>query len=840
MTSTWIRRIAAAAGVTTVLLAGSAGASPAQDAGDSSPTTAGVATEPGPTETTLEENEESSTTPSVEVTPPKERVIAQPAEFVNSPIVVVKSGGETLPGQITDLTEQLEGAVTVQPAPAEGAVGQLEPEEALGVLEALVALKDQGFVRLATADETNPTITVGVPPTEGGGAVPAQLEVRSLSVEVPEPAPAPSTQPVVTDPTDPSTSPPETTPATPTPSEQPSGGSADTVSVPAPDAGSADSGTGGPATDETGDATTQDPTDETTTSPPVGDDSGSQVTPADAATTTTSAGTPDAQGFRGVRRQESTLGLEAVDGSPDEYSTAELRNRLAQTQQETFPVEVQFDLVADPAAPGDEAPPQFSMTSSLTRAELLGEPEEKKAAPAQTDSPVAEETGRSSLLWIMLGALVLLAGIAALGVWFVARRQKGDPNDVSPGEPPGQQVPGGLPPPTVPRPPSDPTEGAALPVAAGTSTLTALAFRNRVDARSQIFSLTPVPSVNGTNQSVPGGSEALEKWWGGPIADGAMMGGWSEKIPGKGEDAPPVALATPGMGSTLIAVADGLGGAGARTVSTATGEATAARVASGLALDELAAWWVDSNDVGHSDYLDLKRNIAGILRHQLRDQADAGVVGTLVREYPTTLAAATVDRAQGKARVTAIWAGDSRVYLFSRDGFQLLTTDQVSGDTDELAQMYADPQMTNMISADRPFNLQVAATVAEDPFLVLVATDGCFGYLPSPAHLEAVLLQELATSASEDEWTRKLTHHFNGVAGDDTSFAALLVGSTFEQFRRGMQPRAERVHRDHIVPLQTAADGDERRQTIDAAWRGYRNGFVARRGLMSVSSVEGE
>ena len=552
-------------------------------------------------------------------------------------------------------------------------------------------------------------------------------------------------------------------------------------------------------------------------------------------------------GVRVVHRQGTEpMSLNPVAGEQNEYSTADVSDRLAQADWEgPLLVEVQFDLVPSAAAPSDEDDPQFTMTSYLTADQLVGEStgaSDATVAGLAAQAVVADSGADSKfgLLAIMLAALVLLAGAAAFAVWFFAVRQRNDaavPVDTT--LTPDQ--PGFVPPLFVQRMPADPTEGAALPVAAGTATLTALAFRGRVDARTQLFSLTDVSSVNGVSAWAPGGSEALEKWWGGPIgAEGVMMGGWSEKIPNAGEDSTPLALATPGMGSTLIAVADGLGGAGARTVSTETGEATAARVASRLALDELAAWWVQTHDAEQPDYLDLKRSIAGILRHQLRDQVDAGVVGTLVREYPTTLAAATVVRSRRKSRVRVIWAGDSRVYLLSQDGFQLLTTDQVSGDADELAQMYADPQMTNMISADRPFNLQVAETIVGEPFLLLAATDGCFGYLPSPAHLDAVLMEELVNSASEDEWARRLTHRFNGVAGDDTSFAALLIGSTFEKFSKGMRPRAEQVNRDLVGPVQAAPAGDGRRQAIDLVWRGYRDKFVARRAQMPVSSVEGE
>jgi len=111
-----------------------------------------------------------------------------------------------------------------------------------------------------------------------------------------------------------------------------------------------------------------------------------------------------------------------------------------------------------------------------------------------------------------------------------------------------------------------------------------------------------------------------------------MIGGWSEKIAGQGEDAQPIVMATPTLDRALVAVADGLGGAGARTVITPSGEATAARVASGSTLLETAAWWAETHHDDRVDLLDLKRSIAGRLRVQLTRQEESGGRGPRARE----------------------------------------------------------------------------------------------------------------------------------------------------------------------------------------------------------------
>ncbi len=861
-----LRLVATVAAAMAVLGAtGPAGASAVPESrGQSSSTTGESTTTTNPSGTSGQRSADNSSTaptdapemtPSTNAPRPVERPVDQPAKFLDDPVVVIKTDDSELRGTVEGLKKELEGNVTVElrgtdVATAEseatvvlttGAEGgqSVKPAEIIGMLEALVALKDHGFVRSATPNVDNPTLSVGILPPGNDESVP-ELSVRGLSVEIPVPE-------LVT------TSPPVTTPST-------GPGDATAPGVPAETTRTSET-TEPAATIDSGVTATTSLSSEPTGSPSttVTADPTSSSAPSIGVSTATSQ--PTGAGLTGDDGSSREGTSQPADGVKEFHSgsldvpetveldcpesvcqTGELRSLLARVADvDPLEVAIEFDLAPSPDSPGP--PAQFKMNSLLTQSQLLGNPE-PPAAKDTTEQAGPVDSGADSgngMLIIMLLALVLVAGGAAFAVWFFAVRQRQDAAGLTDGSPAlAQPVPGRPPPSMSPRP-SDATEGAALPVAAGTATLTDLSFRSRVAAREQLSSLATVASVDGTAPSVASGSEGLEKWWGGPAAtDASILAGWSEKISGKGEDGAPVALATAGVGSTLIAVADGLGGAGARTVSTDTGDATAAKVASRLALEELAAWWAQTHDAGQPDYMDLKRSIAGILRHQLRDQGDAGVVGTLVREYPTTLAAATVVRSGDTSRVRVIWAGDSRVYLLSQKGFQLLTTDQVSGDTDELAQMYADPQMTNMISADRPFNLQVAETTVKNPFLVLAATDGCFGYLPSPAHMEAVLLQDLQTSASEVEWARALTHRFNSVAGDDTSFAALLVGSSFEQLRNALRGRADQLHRQHIAPVAASSGGDERRRIIDEAWRGYRPKFVARRAQMPVMSVEGE
>jgi hypothetical protein len=50
------------------------------------------------------------------------------------------------------------------------------------------------------------------------------------------------------------------------------------------------------------------------------------------------------------------------------------------------------------------------------------------------------------------------------------------------------------------------------------------------------------------------------------------------------------------------------------------------------------------------------------------------------------------------------------------------------------------------MSADTEFHVNYRRVELEGPFLLVCATDGCFGYLPTPMHLEHLVLAPLTTA----------------------------------------------------------------------------------------------
>ena len=82
------------------------------------------------------------------------------------------------------------------------------------------------------------------------------------------------------------------------------------------------------------------------------------------------------------------------------------------------------------------------------------------------------------------------------------------------------------------------------------------------------------------------------------------------------------------------------------------------------------------------------------------------------------------------------WAGDSRAYVLPADGARQLSTDDLRDPSDAMANLRRDSVVSNAMSADTDFHVNYRRVELKAPFLLVCATDGCFGYVPTPMHFE--------------------------------------------------------------------------------------------------------
>jgi hypothetical protein len=213
----------------------------------------------------------------------------------------------------------------------------------------------------------------------------------------------------------------------------------------------------------------------------------------------------------------------------------------------------------------------------------------------------------------------------------------------------------------------------------------------------------------------------------------------------------------------------------------------------------------------------------------------------MIKVLPTTAAIATMcfqPDPGGAVPVRCLWAGDSRIYVLSPTvGLQQLTTDDLTSGGDPLENLKNDSRMSNCISLETPFILHEYHHHIRPPFLLLAATDGCFGYLPSPMHFEFALLDTLSLASSMIEWKDLLTDLFTRVASDDAtmSIASLGLGArgfnSFVSFRDSFRSRRDFVGTRYVGPIDVArqnTDGEDFDALRTDLWEEYRSRYLER------------
>ena len=317
------------------------------------------------------------------------------------------------------------------------------------------------------------------------------------------------------------------------------------------------------------------------------------------------------------------------------------------------------------------------------------------------------------------------------------------------------------------------------------------------------------------------------------------------KVPDQGEDSDPILRQGRDLG--LLAVFDGMGGAGGTVYDTPDGKRTGAYLASRIARDVVERrmvqllepdWYLD----GKAAAEDLRRSVKEALVQRLEElkAPKSGLRSKLLRALPTTMALVALQRMQpGGDRWTChvLWAGDSRAYVFEPGGAHQLSTDDLRDPGDAMANLGRDSVVSNAMSADTDFDIRYRKVELRVPFVVACATDGCFGYLRSPMHFEHLVLSHLRGAASVEAWCAGIQADITKVTGDDAAMAALAVGADLDDLERLFAPRIQLLESDLLAPLDSAvhavveAEGAlevaRRRQleTGDAVWRRYKPAY---------------
>ncbi|GAA1655624.1 PP2C family protein-serine/threonine phosphatase [Catellatospora bangladeshensis] len=325
----------------------------------------------------------------------------------------------------------------------------------------------------------------------------------------------------------------------------------------------------------------------------------------------------------------------------------------------------------------------------------------------------------------------------------------------------------------------------------------------------------------------PEGDEPRLAAWHVAVRELIAVAAWVPKRPGLGEDAEPTFMHHAPSGRGVLGVYDGLGGAGARHAGRAADgrRLSHAFVASRLAHLTVQSWFADLA-AGQAEPT-LPQRLAETLGGA-RTAARNKIVGTMRRDFPTTLAVIDYQQAGDGLTVAASWAGDSRCYLLTADlGLQQLSKDD-SDVEDVLELLIADQPMTNVVSAsgDSTIHRRVFAGLPT-PCVLVCATDGFFGYVTAPAMFEHVLLSELDRAADAGEWAQRLTARVRGYTSDDASVVAVAVGfGSFAQLQEEYRERLRRLTHEHADMFDTVAGRTEFVAARRRSWEIYRRNYL--------------
>ena len=324
-----------------------------------------------------------------------------------------------------------------------------------------------------------------------------------------------------------------------------------------------------------------------------------------------------------------------------------------------------------------------------------------------------------------------------------------------------------------------------------------------------------------------------------------------EKREGHGEDSTPLSIVKNDF--YAVGVFDGMGGSGAALCKSEYGDNhTKAYVASRIIQEAVNAYIDNVKSVNEIT----SEGIRFTARERLEQEKSnfptkaSGLRSKLVRDYPTTLAITTANKNEDDTHtVNSYWAGDSRNYLWTLDGFYQISKDDLDTELDPLDNLRNDGALSNCICADRDFFINTNSIKVDGKFIILSATDGCFNYFATPMHFHEVLLTGLKISEDVSAWENFCKEEMSAVTGDDLSLSLLAIGfndfndlkSSFAQSElkcineiNNAQNKIKTLSKD-LEEAKTSLEN-----LIQAEWKEYKTSYLKYLNSEDTTNVESE
>lgn len=276
---------------------------------------------------------------------------------------------------------------------------------------------------------------------------------------------------------------------------------------------------------------------------------------------------------------------------------------------------------------------------------------------------------------------------------------------------------------------------------------------------------------------------------------------YSEKKQGKGEDSKPLIFKS--KHSAHVGVFDGMGGAGSTeyqtyTVGLKSGAFLASRAIRACCLHYLC----EARTIASPEHLTKKITVFLNELTRLWNIRPSGLRSSVIRVLPTTLAIVEATQIGSGYFVRSYWAGDSRNYILTSRGVQQISIDDLRQQKDPLQNLRSDDALSNCVCQDKQFVINVRnCGKFDEPIIILSATDGCFGYLPTPMHFEFILLDAMMKAVNCYEWCNNIKCALGPISGDDFSIGMQILGGDFNSFKESLAERYRYLKTEVIDPI---------------------------------------
>lgn len=263
----------------------------------------------------------------------------------------------------------------------------------------------------------------------------------------------------------------------------------------------------------------------------------------------------------------------------------------------------------------------------------------------------------------------------------------------------------------------------------------------------------------------------------------------------EGEDADPILYIAENWG--VLSVFDGMGGAGVRKYKhICTGEEHTAAYWGARIVRDCVLSMLKSCPKEMSPLRYVEENLHGVIENTLNKKiqefpnANCAVLNKMLRKLPTTMAMLAFEIVENNVIVNSYWAGDSRLYMLTKDHLTFLSIDDAdAADGDPFSPANMDLAMNNAISQEREFKINKVGRSflisADNPFILIAATDGCFGYFKNPIEFESMLRKELLNAQNSADFMGRIKQTIiDNIQQDDFSMVAFAFGtSSFESLQ---------------------------------------------------------